>query len=321
MRLRLQPKSPLPPARRRGPANAGRRARPAAFTLFEVVIGLLVLSLFVGSIFTIIQTTLRATVEVESLQREHDRQRQIVDLMRETFGALPPGTSLALRIVEAGEPPVQELEIRGAPNVLPFGSGGGSVNPTTIGLQPTGQVDRETGNPLYQLSVTRSDLLGDDQDGVAQAGSHRPGSPLSLDEQGRNWLPVMRDVRGLQWTFYRADRRQWSDTWRRNTLPDLIKMELWMAGRSHPLTGVFTIPRPGDAAAVPDDEAELDFGSATPVDPATGQPVTPADGPAVPAQVPEESMVQPGGDGGGRGQDQGRGGDDEDSGAGFQRGR
>lgn len=314
--MKLQPHAPSRPGRTR-----------AAFTLFEVVIGLIILSLFVGTIFTIIQTTLRATVEVESLQREHDRQRQIVDLMRETFGALPPGTSLNLRIIEAGDPPVQELEIRGAPNVLPFGSQGSSVNPTTIGLQPSGQFDRETGAPLYQLSVTRSDLLGEDQNGLAQAGSHRPGSPLSLDDQGRNWLPVMRDVRGLQWTFYRADRRQWSDTWRRNTLPDLIKMELWMAGRSHPLTGVFTIPRPGDAAAVPDDESILDADSATTTDPVTGLPTTPADGPPVPAQVPDGSEVESGGgrDGGrGQGQDQGRGGDagdEEPNGGGFQRGR
>ena len=274
--------------------------KTGAFTLFEVVIGLLVLSLFVGTIFAIIQTTLRATVEVESLQREHDRQRQIVDLMRETLGALPPGTSLNLRVIEAGDPPQQELEIRGAPNVLPFGGQGSSIHPTVLGLRPGDRFDRQTGEPLYDLSVTRIDLLGTDEEAASRGGPGATAGPLSVDESGRPWLPVLRDVRALQWTFYRADRREWSDNWRRNTLPDLIKMEIWLADRVHPLTGVFSIPRPGDAAAVPDGEAQLDLDSATPIDPVTGRPLAPADGPAVPAPVPDGLEVQPG-DGAGRG--------------------
>lgn len=285
------------------------RPTTGAFTLLEVVIGLMVLSLFVGSIFTIIQTTLRATVEVESLQREHDRQRQMVDLMRETLGALPPGTSLNLRIVEAGDPPQQELEIRGAPNVFPFGGQGSSIHPTVLGLRPGNRFDRQTGEPLYELSLTRRDLLGMDDDSLARGGLPTTDGPLALDESGRPWLTILRDVRGIQWTFYRADRREWSDTWTRNTLPDLIKMEIWMADRVHPLTGMFNIPRPGDAAAVPDAQAELDLQSASQIDPVTGRALTPTDGPPVPAAVPEGGEVQvEQGRGGNRGGGEARGG-------------
>ena len=195
-----------------------------------------------GTLFAIIQGSVRAAAQIEVLQRENDSINRLLDVLRKSFTTLPSTATLTLTSAEQSASGQQELLITGAPNTLGFGLKPISYSPTTLTLRPDlqGRVD-EAGTPLFSLSLSREDLIPPSDDNNMALGVELDGV-LAQDDQGRHWMPLLPDVTSLLWRFYRQSEDVWYEEWSRTEWPDLIEIQLVMHDRLTPLRMVFGVP-------------------------------------------------------------------------------
>jgi prepilin-type N-terminal cleavage/methylation domain-containing protein len=215
---------------------------PKGFTLIEVVIALTILSMMTGTLFAIIQGSVRAAAQIEGLQRENDSINRLLDVLRKTFSTLPSAATVTLVLTDQNASETQELTITGAPNTFGFGPKPISYSPTIISLRPDlqGRTD-ENDNLLYNLSISRTDLIPQTDDSNMAIGKELDGV-LAQDEQGRNWMPLLPEVTSLKWRFYKLADETWNEEWSESNWPDLIEIQLLMRERTFPIRMVFSLP-------------------------------------------------------------------------------
>ena len=107
-----------------------------AFTLLEVVIALTLLTLFSGTLFSIVRGSVVAATEIEKVQQSNDQLNRFIALCRNTFQNLPSTAILTLTSTGQGLTPLQELTISGMPECFPFGASPFSYKDTILGLRP-----------------------------------------------------------------------------------------------------------------------------------------------------------------------------------------
>ncbi len=195
-----------------------------------------------GTLFAIIQGSVRAASQIELLQRENDSINRLLDVLRKSFTTMPSTATITLTAAEQSANGQQELLITGAPNTLGFGPKPISYSPTTLSLRPDlqGRLD-EAGNPLFSLSLSREDLIPQTDENSMAIGVELDGV-LAQDEQGRHWMPLLPDVSTLLWRFYRQRDDTWYEEWSRTEWPDLIEIQLLMRDRVTPIRMVFGVP-------------------------------------------------------------------------------
>ena len=225
------------------PTRLGAASLRAAFTLMEVVIALTILGMIMGTLFAIIQGSVRAASQIEQLQRENDSINRFLDLCRKTFTTLPSTATLTLTALDPNNPTssAQELTISGSTNCFSFGINPISYEDTILGLRPdpNGLTD-ENGLLLQYLCLSREDLIPQDDSNMAL---RQETSGLSApDEQGRYWMPLLPDVVQLKWRFYKEDDDTWLEEWDDSDWPALIEVQLVMRDRTTPLRMVYSVP-------------------------------------------------------------------------------
>ena len=230
----------LPPANT--PHAIGRR--PAGFSLMEVVIALTILGMIMGTLFAIIQGSVRAAAQIEQLQRENDAINRFLDLSRKAFTTLPSTATLTLTALDPNNPlsSGQELTISGSTHCFSFGLSPISYEDTILGLRPdpNGATD-ENGLLLQYLSLSREDLIPQTDDSGMALRQETTGLSAP-DEQGRYWMPLLPDVVQLKWRFYKEDDQTWLEEWDDSDWPDLIEIQLQMRDRTTPIRMVYSLP-------------------------------------------------------------------------------
>lgn len=218
------------------------RRAVAAFTLIEVVVALTILGLITGSLFAIIQGSVRGAADIERLQRENDGINRFLDLCRKTFTTLPRTATLTLTAVGETEPVRQELTISGSPNCFGFGISPISYKDTILGLRPdpNGLTD-QNGALINYLSLSREDLIPETDDNAMALRKETTGL-AAPDEEGRYWMPLLPDVVQLKWRFYVAKDDTWLEEWDDSDWPELIEVQLVMKDRTIPVRMVYSVP-------------------------------------------------------------------------------
>ncbi|TDU72926.1 hypothetical protein EI77_01392 [Prosthecobacter fusiformis] len=209
----------------------------------EVVIALTILGMITGTLFSIIQGSVRAASQVEQLQRENDSINRFLDICRKAFTTLPSTATLTLTALDPNNPTSsgQELTISGSTHCFSFGINPISYEDTILGLRPdpNGATDAN-GLLLQYLSLSRDDLIPQSDSGMAL---RQETSGLSApDEQGRYWMPLLPDVVQLKWRFYKEDDDTWLEEWDDSEWPALIEVQLVMKDRTTPIRMVYSVP-------------------------------------------------------------------------------
>jgi prepilin-type N-terminal cleavage/methylation domain-containing protein len=213
------------------------------FTLMEVVIALTILGMITGTLFSIIQGSVKGAAQIEQIQRENDAINRFLDLCRKTFTTLPSTATLELALLDPNSPGSgQELTISGSPNCFGFGINPISYQDTILGLRPDPNGATDTNNALISyLCLSREDLIPQtDANGMAQ---RQETTGLSApDAEGRYWMPLLPDVVNLKWRFFKDADDTWLEEWSDDAWPDLIEVQLVMRDRTTPLRMVYSVP-------------------------------------------------------------------------------
>lgn len=224
------------------PSSSRRRA---AFTLMEIVIAMTILGMITGTLFALIQGSVKGAAEIERIQRENDSINRFLDLCRKTFTTMPSTATLTLSLLDPNSPTTsgQELTISGAPHSFGFGFNPLSYQDTILGLRPdpAGATD-QNGTALNYLCLSREDLIPKtDESGLAM---RQETEGLSApDEQGRYWMPLLPEVATLKWRFFKEDDETWQEEWDDSNWPALIEVQLLMKDRTLPIRMVYSVPQ------------------------------------------------------------------------------
>jgi len=222
--------------------KAERHAR--AFTLIEIVIAMTILGMITGTLFALIQGSVRGAAEIERIQRENDSINRFLDLCRRTFTTMPSTATLTLTLLDPNSPTTsgQEITISGAPHSFGFGFNPLSYKDTILGLRPDpNAVTDQNGALLNYLCLSREDLIPQtDANGMAL---RQETTGLSApDEQGRYWMPLLPEVVSVKWRFYKENDQTWLEEWDDSEWPALIDIQLVMKDRTLPIRMVYSVP-------------------------------------------------------------------------------
>lgn len=230
--------------------NDNKRLRSSAkgFTLLEVALGVTILAVLAGTMFTIIQTSLQATNDIQVVQRENRRLERYVFLLQQLFKTLPPEARVGLRIVER-EPLTQELTLTGAPEMFVWGDEPITGESVTLSLRRYPEALVTETSPEFFIGLSRPDFFRPDSaDGIQQELSSgaldypvgRRNLPIIADDQGRYWLPIIPGVRSMTWRFYQLDKKRWIEE-SGPIRPPLIELTIMPFERNIPIRSVFAI--------------------------------------------------------------------------------
>ncbi|GEP42726.1 hypothetical protein BGE01nite_20170 [Brevifollis gellanilyticus] len=210
----------------------------------EIVIAMTILGMITGTLFALIQGSVKGAAQIEVIQRENDSINRLLDICRKTFTTMPSTATLTLTLLDPNSPgsSAQELTIAGAPHSFGFGFNPLSYKDTILGLRPdpSGATD-QNGAVMNYLCLSREDLIPQtDENGMAL---RQETTGLSApDEQGRYWMPLLPNVVSLKWLFYKEADDTWVEEWSESNWPDLIKIELVMKDRTTPVTMAYSVP-------------------------------------------------------------------------------
>jgi prepilin-type N-terminal cleavage/methylation domain-containing protein len=238
----------IPPCRAfRLPSSTQR-----GFTLLELIIGLSILAMFTVMITGIMRSSLRTVFWTRDMQLENDQLNRFIMLCRQTFQNLPSTGILTLKIIEAGDPVQQELTISGVPEAFAFGPNPMSYKDSILGMRPDLAATEgfAAANPtvgaaaphIYFVGLSREDIIPTDPDQANRIASTTGEGLATPDDQGRIWMPLLANVTSVSWRFYKEDEDMWKDEWDSTDLPQLVEMNLMLAGRTLPLRSVFSLP-------------------------------------------------------------------------------
>lgn len=226
------------------PSNPSRQqSSRAGFSLMEVVIALTILGMITGTLFAIIQGSVKGAAQIEQLQRENDAINRFLDLCRKTFTTLPSTATLTLKRLDPNAiESLQELTISGAPNCFGFGLRAISYEDTILGLRPDPDGLTDQNNALiHYLSLSREDLLIE-TDASGQPVQQELTGLSAPDEEGRYWMPLLPDVVTLKWRFFKEEDDAWLEEWDDSDWPQLIEVQLVMRDRVTPIRMVYSVP-------------------------------------------------------------------------------
>jgi prepilin-type N-terminal cleavage/methylation domain-containing protein len=192
-----------------------------AFTLFEVMLALAIMTLVAGMIYGVTEAVIRATTE---LTTEQERRREVDglhELLAREFHALDPQTVLGLDVRENQGHYLSEITIEKAPGVFSWGRESWYFGLIVLGLEVAP-------NGLLRFGIRResSDLITKERGG-----------------DGAKWLPLVDNLKSLEWSFYDGQARLWDGKWaNRAVLPLLVKLKYRFA--NDPMAGemVFSLP-------------------------------------------------------------------------------
>lgn len=196
------------------------RRRTSAFTLFEVILAVLLIAMIAVTVQRFVGATMTG-IEVSQ-----DRQRET-----EVSAAL-------FRYVDAQ---LDELPVRGQMLIQGFPHKFGALNTDELQWRCVGGQGTLTGAAEGEWFVTLMLQPQAVNSRVQDLGLRR--KPVNgANDKEMNWIPLVRDVAGLKFEYFDARLNAWIERWNDpNAKPLLVKMQIWKDKDSIPEICLFSL--------------------------------------------------------------------------------
>ena len=164
--------------------------RIGGFTLFEVILALMILGLISGAVYSISSAAMEATKATVSAQAGCRRLEAFLKLTRDAFVAIPADGQVFLRIGKSNRgSPVPEIVFREATGVFGIPSlGGGEL---VLGARP-----KSDGSRAFALIRVPAGLDGREGERFLASGP---------------WITILPGVERVVWSFYEGG--EWKEEW------------------------------------------------------------------------------------------------------------
>ena len=220
--------------------HADSSNKMAAFSLFEIVIAMAILSMIATAVLSLLWQAGDTAAELRYLDRRDEEVNRFVMLLRESIEGLPPNATITMNPPESSESGNYELLLENTPTAFVFGETIGSAEETFIAMRAEENFD---GGSSYELALSRNDFFPEDTDGSGLAFRTGGSDDLVADEQGRYWLPLLSGISGATWRYWDEDQQEWLDEWTDDeVLPPLLEFALIENLGALPQRFVFEVP-------------------------------------------------------------------------------
>ena len=232
--------------------HADSSSKMAAFSLFEIVIAMAILSMIATAVLSLLWQAGDTAAELRYLDRRDEEVNRFVMLLRESIEGLPPNATITMNPPESSESGNYELLLENTPTAFVFGETIGSAEETFIAMRAEENLD---GGSSYELALSRNDFFPEDTDGSGLAFRTGGSDDLVADEQGRYWLPLLSGISGATWRYWDEDQLEWLDEWTDDeVLPPLLEFALIESFGALPQRFVFEVP---DRLVNPEEESQV----------------------------------------------------------------
>jgi prepilin-type N-terminal cleavage/methylation domain-containing protein len=196
----------------------------SGFTLLEMMITLAIFILLAAAVFGLLSGVLQSTATLQDNQNSKDQSAALNAFLKKRLGEMPVSSSLVSYVRGDGEGLVQNGIIFGTVNdataidakVQPNGYYTLRITSTTTGTVP-GQIPLDARQVLQQSVTT--------------------------DDSSLSWIPLVTDIKTLDWKFLDFNATAWVDLWSSSAKPNLVEFSMQPSGELLPVTMDFWLPK------------------------------------------------------------------------------
>lgn len=194
--------------------------RRGAFTLLEVMIAVMIISLLMVSIYRFVRSTLVAIRTSQATSNERQETAALIDYVRGELEDLPVrGQGVLLgnpgRYHDAASDELTWV-CRAGYGVLTTDAP--DEYRVTLAIQPVAQTSSQ-----LEIGLRRQ--------------------PTNVDEKKYNWLPLLRPAAALEVRYFDQRLNAWIDRWTDQALrPTLVRVRVWRTADEPPLEAVLPVP-------------------------------------------------------------------------------
>ncbi|HEX8371356.1 MAG TPA: prepilin-type N-terminal cleavage/methylation domain-containing protein [Chthoniobacterales bacterium] len=186
--------------------NLPLRRWNSGFTLLEVILGVMILGLLAGVLFTLVETTLAAATQLSTKQGQTQELNGLVEICRETFATLDGRAQFTAAVKPStGGGYAQELRVENGPLAFAWQGSGAETGVTMVAPRPQA-------NGLLAFC-----LLHEREIDPKEQEKAPPPKP--------KWFVLVRDLKKLEWRFFDPRSNAWRKEWEEATVrPSLVEL-------------------------------------------------------------------------------------------------
>ena len=207
-----------------------RRSSPrhSGFTLLELVVSMLLLTIIVGMVFGIARTSLALANTIVETQNEEMKHQAFFELLSERFSSLPGNTRFDLKVDDSGSHYISDLTLQNVP--MSFTWGGDERIAKAVQLST---VKRRSGYLDIVLKYYENEIL---EDSESNFGS-------SLDNEPFAEIVLLEDVAFFEWRVLDGRSMEWQFDWDiQGRLPLQIELTMAIGAKGEEIRQVFWVP-------------------------------------------------------------------------------
>jgi len=200
--------------------------RSPGFTLLELVLAMLLLTLIVGMVFGTAKSSLQLGNAVVETQNEEMLHQAFFDFMGKRLSSLPGNTRFNLKVSDSGSHYLSDLTLQDAP--MNFDWGGQTRTAKAVQLST---VKRRSGFLDIVLRYYQNDVLGD----TAQT--------TALDNKPFAEIILLENVRLFEWRVMDGRSTEWTYDWDvEGRMPLQMELTIAFGAQGEQLTHIFWLP-------------------------------------------------------------------------------
>jgi len=205
------------------------RTRDAGFTLLELVIAMILLTIIVSMVFGIARTSLALGNTIIATQNEEMEHQAFFELLSRRFSALPGNTRFDLKVEGSGSHYLSDLTLQNVP--LSFTWGGEERIAKAVQLST---VKRRSGYLDIVLRYFENEIL---------EGSESSFGQSALDNEPFAEIVLLTDVAYFEWRVLDAASMEWLFDWDiQGRLPLQVELVMAIGAKGEEIRQVFWLP-------------------------------------------------------------------------------
>ncbi len=202
----------------------------SGFTLLELVMALLLMTLLIGMVFGIARSSLALGNTVVKSQNEEMKHQAFFELLGQHFASLPGNTRLDLQVQNSGRQYLSDLTLQNVP--LSFTWGG---QPRIAKAVQLSTVRRRSGFLSIVLRYYENEIL--------EGSASLEGGKSNLDTKPFAEVELLDEVAYFEWRVLDGRSMEWQYDWQlQGLLPLQLELTLAIGAQGEEMRHVFWIP-------------------------------------------------------------------------------
>lgn len=204
------------------------RSRHSGFTLLELVLAILVMTIIIGMVFSTARSSLALGASIVKTQNEEMLHQAFFDLLAQRFATMPGNTRLDLQVTDSGSHYLSDLTLQNAP--LGFTWGGQERIAKAVQLST---VKRRSGYLDIVLRYYEGEILPESTGGKINPEGEEPFAEIVL----------LSDVAYFEWRLLDGRSMEWQYDWDlQGRLPLQIELVMAIGVNGEEMRQVFWVP-------------------------------------------------------------------------------